>query len=230
MSKRNKLQKFAEILSFSNVYENFDAKNPALSGKNGKKIDLKGKWGKVHFKNQNPIVLELACGRGEYALGLARMYPDRNFIGVDVKGARIWKGAYTAIHEGLENVAFLRTRIEQLSIFFEPGEISEIWITFPDPFLRKSKANRRLTSPRFLDQYKKLLKKGGIINLKTDSPQLYEYSLEMMAEYPGAHILYQKDDIYAEELDFPELELKTYYEKMHLEDMRLIKFLKFELK
>ena len=150
MSRRNKLQKFAELLTFPNVYENFDPENPQLIGLNGMPVDRKGKWKKEHFKNDFPITLELACGRGEYSLGLGRMYPERNFIGVDIKGARIWKGARIALEENLTNVAFLRTRIEQIALFFDPEEIDEIWITFPDPFLRKSKANRRLTSCRFL--------------------------------------------------------------------------------
>ena len=139
MSKRNKLQKFAEVLSFSNVFENFSHSDPHLVGQNAERVDLKGKWQSDHFKNSNPVTLELACGKGHYTLGLARMYPERNFIGVDIKGARIWRGAHDALEEGLSNVAFLRTRIEQIAAFFEPHEVAEIWITFPDPFLRKSK-------------------------------------------------------------------------------------------
>ena len=230
MASRNKLQKFAEIVSFPNVYENYDPKNPGLVGVNQEPIDLKGKWNELHFKNDQPIVLELACGRGEYSLGLGAMYPDRNFIGVDVKGARIWRGARTALDENLTNVAFLRTRIEQINLFFEKDEVDEIWITFPDPFLKDSKENRRLTSPNFLKRFRDFLKKDGVINLKTDSPELYAYTREILSTEPGVEVLYDKDDIYKDPLDFPELDIKTYYERSHLLDGRLIKFIRFRFK
>ncbi|MEN0004919.1 MAG: tRNA (guanosine(46)-N7)-methyltransferase TrmB [Bacteroidota bacterium] len=229
MSKRNKLQKFAELLAFPNVYENFDAKNPELLGANGEPAVLKGEWAKKHFKNDHPITLELACGKGDYTLGLARMYPERNFIGVDIKGARIWKGAGTALEEQLNNVAFLRTRIEQIEHFFKAGEIQEIWITFPDPFLRKSKSNRRLTAPSFLARYTNLLPQNGLVHLKTDSPELYAFTLESLAETPNAKPLYHDNDIYAKALPIPELELKTFYERMHLADGRTIKYVRFML-
>jgi tRNA (guanine-N7-)-methyltransferase len=230
MSKRNKLQKFAEMMSFPNVYENFEAKNPQLTGLNAEPVDLKGKWASDHFKNDNPIVLELACGRGEYALGMARMMPEKNFIGIDIKGARIWKGSSIAIEEKLDNVAFVRTRIEQIAHFFGAEEIDEIWITFPDPFLRKSKAKRRLTSSRFLNEYKKILKKDGVIHLKTDSPQLYEFTLETLEEYEGATLLYHDADIYSKPLPIPELDLKTYYEHLHISGDNTIKYVKLKFK
>ena len=229
MSRRNKLQKFAELLTFPNVYENFDPENPELVGVNGMPVDLKGKWKESHFKNDQPITLELACGRGEYTLGLGRKYPKRNFIGVDIKGARIWKGARIALQENLQNVAFLRTRIEQIALFFDKEEIDEIWITFPDPFLRKSKANRRLTSARFLKEYRKILKKDGLVHLKTDEPNLYEFTLETLANESNVEIQYQNDDIYASPLIIPELEIKTYYEKMHLANKKTIKYVTFNL-
>jgi len=229
MSTRNKLQKFAEVLSFPNVFENFNAKDNVLVGKNGQEVDYSVGWNNFYFKNNNPIVLELACGRGEYSLELARRYPNKNFIGVDIKGARIWQGATYALNEKLENIAFLRTRIEHISDFFQKEEVDEIWITFPDPFLKKSKSNRRLTSPYFLNKYRELLKKDGIVNLKTDSPQLYEFSVEIISEDKKCNILYQKDDIYKDELDFPDLDIKTYYEKMHLEDDRKIKYIRFTI-
>ena len=229
MSKRNKLQKFADLLSYPNVYENFDPLTPEIKGQDGKVIDMKGRWVQQHFKNDHPLVLELACGRGEYTLGMARMFPDKNFVGVDIKGARIWKGAGIAIEEGLNNAAFLRMRIEQITNFFAPEEISEIWITFPDPFLRKSKKNRRLTSPRFLDSYKKILAKGGKVHLKTDEPNLYEFSLEVLNEYPGVTIEYYDNDIYSKPLPIEELSLKTYYEKLHLEANKTIKYIRFTL-
>lgn len=229
MSKRNKLQKFAELLTFPNVYENFDSRLPQLTGADGEIIDLKGKWATQHFQNSQPITLELACGRGEYALSLARMYPERNFIGVDVKGARIWKGASIALEEGLKNVAFLRTRIELIAYFFDLKEISEIWITFPDPFLGNSKANRRLTSPHFLDLYRKILQPDGIVHLKTDEPNLYEFTMETLAADAKATVLYHDDDIYAKALPFPELAFKTYYERMHLTDGKTIKYVRFKI-
>jgi tRNA (guanine-N7-)-methyltransferase len=228
MSKRNKLQKFAEILSFPHVFENFDHKHPSLSGKDGEKVDLKGRWNN-YFNNQNPIVLELACGGGEYTLALAKENPDKNYIGVDIKGARIWKGAHKSLDEKLDNVAFLRTRIEQIHYFFSEEEIAEIWITFPDPFLRKSKSNRRLTSAKFLDLYRMILKKDGLLHLKTDSAPLYEYSLEVFKEDPSVKILYLSDDIYASDLVFPELAFKTFYEFQHLADGRTIKYIRFQV-
>ncbi len=229
MSRRNKLQKFSDILSYPNVLENYDPKEAVLLGEGGAEIALKDKWNELHFKNNKPLVLELACGRGEYSIALARKYPNKNFLGVDVKGARIWKGATIAIEESLKNVAFLRTRIEFIESFIGGKEIDEIWITFPDPFLRKSKANRRLTSHFFLNKYKQILKDDHIIHLKTDSPQLYEFSLESLKEYPSAEIIYTSDDIYAEPLENPDLAFKTYYEKMHLEDNRLIKYIRFRI-
>lgn len=223
MSKRNKLQKFAEILSYPNVLENFDPLDPKLLGENGKEVKRKGQWQDTQFKNKAPITVELACGRGEYSLALARMYPQRNFIGVDIKGARIWKGATIALQEELENVAFLRTRIEQLELFFEPGEVDELWITFPDPF--HSKENRRLTAAPFLERYRRVLKKGGLLNFKTDDPDLFDYSVRVLQKDAQVNILYQNEDIYAGPLYMPELDIKTYYERMHLANQKTIKFL-----
>ncbi len=230
MSKRNKLQKFAELLTFPNVYENFDPKFPELAGRNGQPADVKGRWAQQHFGNENPITLELACGRGEYSLELARRYPERNFIGVDVKGARIWKGAKIALSENLGNVAFLRARIEQIALFFAPGEIDEIWITFPDPFLENSKTNRRLTASNFLAEYRKITKPGSLLHLKTDSPELYAFTLETFAQEPGLQLLYHNDDIYAGPLLLPELETKTHYEYIHLSEKKTIKYVQAVLK
>ena len=229
MSKRNKLKKFAEILSYPNVFENFNPKSPGLVGENGVPIEMKGKWRAHFFKNEGPIVLELACGKGEYTLGLANRFPEKNFIGVDVKGARIWKGASTALENGLSNVAFLRTRIEQISYFFEKGEVDEIWITFPDPFLKKGKENRRLTGPKFLDEYRKILKAKHLLHLKTDDDTLYEFSLASFTAYEDLEMLYHNNDIYAKELAFSELEIKTYYETMHLAEEKKIKYIRAAL-
>jgi tRNA (guanine-N7-)-methyltransferase len=229
MASRNKLQKFAELLTFPNVYENFDVEHPELTGKDGAIVDLKGRWAAEHFKNEAPITLELACGRGEYTVELARRYPYRNFIGVDIKGARIWKGARIALAENLGNAAFLRTRIEQVQLFFAPAEVDEIWITFPDPFLKKRKANRRLTSAAFLDRYRKILKPGRPVHLKTDSRELYEFTLEVIAADPRLELVYHDDDIYRKPLPVPELDIETYYERMHKEIGKTITYIQFRL-
>jgi len=215
MATRNKLQKFAEILQMPNVYENFDPHKPELIGAGGLPVNRRGEWARSHFGNDHPITLELACGRGEYTVDLARQYPGRNFIGVDIKGARIWKGASIAGDEGLTNAAFLRTRIEIISNFFAPGEVDEIWITFPDPFLKKGKENRRLTAARYLKQYRRILKPGGTIHLKTDSRDLYEWTQETFAAQPAVEVLYHDHDIYSKPLYLPELSTETYYEKLH---------------
>jgi len=228
MVKRNKLQKFEELNNFTNVVQNFNFEQPSLKAAHGELVDFKGHWATKQFKNQNPIVLELACGRGEYTLALAKRFPNKNFIGVDVKGARIWKGAKLALAQNLTNVAFLRTRIEQIELFFDRNEVTEIWITFPDPFLKKSKANRRLTSKAFLERYKKILKQNALCHLKTDNTMLYEYSLEVFKEQ-SVKINFNSKDIYNGPLYLPELEIKTYYEKMHLEKQLKIKYIQFEL-
>ncbi len=218
MSTRNKLQKFAEVLSFSQVVQSFDPSIDVLIGKDHQEVKRKGVWCPEQYGNDNPLVLELACGRGEYAIGLAQLYPDKNFLGVDVKGARIWRGAKNAIELSLGNVAFLRCRIEGISKYFGEAEVDEIWITFPDPFLKDKKSNRRLSSPHFLDQYRKILKPGGIIHLKTDEPVLYEYTLEILAEQSDVELIFHSPDLYAEKELHPEWQIKTYYEQLHIAD------------
>lgn len=230
MSKRNKLQKFADLQTYPNVYQNFSHENPQLLGVNAQAVEMAGQWASGHFKNDKPITLELACGRGEYTLALAEHFPERNFIGVDIKGARIWKGARIALEKELDNAAFMRTRIEQIAHFFAPGEVSELWITFPDPFLKKGKQNRRLTSPRFLREYHKLMPAGGLIHLKTDSTELYEFTLEVLAAYPHADLVLEQEDIYGQpELLMPELSYRTYYENMHLRIGKTIKYVRIRL-
>lgn len=229
MGRRNKLQKFAEIITFSNVYENInqdDPNNNQLQIAQGQMVEMKGKWVSHHFHNNHPLILECACGRGEYSIALARKYKNTNFIGVDVKGARIWQGAKIAMADGLENVAFLRTRIERIQGFFDKNEVSEIWITFPDPFLKESKSDRRLTSPPFLERYRQIVKNGGLLHLKTDDPTLYEYSLESLNECSFLEIEYSNRDIYSEPLKYPELEHKTFYEAMHLKAEKKIKYIR----
>jgi len=226
MTRRNKLLKFTENLTFPNVYESFSYDSEALLGKDGDEVVMKGKWQSHHFKNSNPITLELACGRGEYCLGLARKYPERNFLGVDIKGARLWKGASIAINENLDNIAFIRTKIEFLDKFISDNEIDDIWITFPDPFLKESKYNRRLTSPNFVKVYKNLMKSTGSIHLKTDSSPLYQHTLGVIEEY-NYDLLAKNEDIYKGELPHPDLDILTFYERMHLKANKTIKYIEF---
>ena len=226
---KNKLKKFSDLMGLPHVYENFDPKMPKLLRFKEVEVDMKGKWASGHFENSNPLILELACGRGEYTEAMAQAYPDINFMGVDVKGARIWQGATNTLKKGLQNAAFLRTRIEQLDLFFDLQEVDGIWITFPDPFLRESKENKRLTSSRFLDLYQKIIKPGATLHLKTDDTTLYEFTLDTLSAYTGAHIIYYNDDIYAGNLEYGELNYKTWYEKNHLADGRKIKYVRFKI-
>lgn len=215
--------------SFPNVFQNYNYENPELIGCNKKPVSLKGQWKKKYFKSNNPITLELACGRGEYTVALAHRHPNRNFIGVDIKGARIYQGAKQALKENLNNAAFLRTRIECIEEFFGPKEVDEIWITFPDPFLKNSKANRRLTHSFFIEKYRQFLKPGGIIRLKTDSRPLYDFTLEHAKEMPFLHVVQHVDAIYQSELPHPDLDIKTYYEKMHLQRGLQITYVEMKL-
>lgn len=194
----------------------------------GKETNLNGKWNEDYFKNSNPIILELACGAGEYTVGMAEIYPNKNFIGVDIKGNRLFNGAGYAIEQKLNNVAFIRGRIEMLDLYFGPEEIDEIWITFADPFPTDRRRKHRLTFTRFLEMYKKLLKPNGLIHLKTDSDLLYDFTLEMIEEN-NAKILYQNNDIYTNGYEEPLLDIKTKYEKMHLKNGKTVKYVKFEL-
>jgi len=208
---QKKLFRFAQISSFPNVYE-YPEK-------------MQGKW-KDHFNNSNAIQLELACGRGEYTVGLASIYPSKNFIGVDIKGNRMYIGAKYSIDNKLENAAFLRTQIEMLPDYFDQGEVDEIWIIFPDPQLRVSKAKKRLTHPRFLRLYQKILKKGGLIHLKTDSPDLYNFTKHVISMY-GLSLVEDLDDISVSEK--PELKIKTHYEGLDIAKSNTIHFLTFSL-
>ncbi|MEO6849202.1 MAG: tRNA (guanosine(46)-N7)-methyltransferase TrmB [Mucilaginibacter sp.] len=214
---KDKLRRFAEIDTFSNVVQ-LAAGQP-----------FKGKWAIDFFKNNNPVVLELACGKGEYTVNLARMFPDKNFIGIDYKGNRIWRGAKTALEEGVSNVAFLRIQIEMLLDYFGPGEVDEIWITFPDPQPQLSREKKRLTSPRFLDKYQLLLKPGGFVNLKTDNDGLHAYTAEKINERDLClHI--KTEDVYHSAYADEVLSIKTYYEKKYLKDNKNINYLKFSFK
>ncbi len=188
---------------------------------------MKDKWTEF-FGNDNPITLELACGKGEYSVNLGRAHKDKNFIGVDIKGNRMYIGATQALNEGLKNVGFLRTHILQIQDYFNAGDVEKIWIIFPDPFLRESKENNRLTHPRFLYRYQQILKKGGTVNLKTDSKELYDYTHEVIKEH-NCTIVEDIQDIYGKGKATGPLAIQTHYEKMHLEDGRLINYLSFKL-
>ncbi|SDW76476.1 tRNA (guanine-N7-)-methyltransferase [Hydrobacter penzbergensis] len=210
---QKKLIRFEAIRHFDNVLE-----YPK---------DMPGQW-KQFFKNEHPITLELACGKGEYAVGLGRLYPSRNFIGIDIKGNRIWRGAKTALEEGLNNVAFLRSQIDKVADYFQPGEVAEIWITFPDPQLRASRAKKRLTHPRFLRLYQRFLQSNGLVHLKTDSPDLYEFTLTVINLF-GLEVIDQSGDVYANTNVKQELQIKTHYEGLDIAESNRIHYLCFRL-
>lgn len=211
--KGNKLARFAAIKEFKNVFE-FPQEAENLW------VDF--------FGNQNPIVLELACGKGEYAVNMAKAFPNKNFIAVDVKGNRMYIGAKKALEEKISNVAFLRTRIEQITDYFHPQSIAEIWITFPDPFLRDGKAKNRLTHHKFLALYQKLLRHEGVVHLKTDSKPLFDFTQEVI-QFQQAQVLVKHEDVYAQGVpEFP-LNIQTYYESIHLADQRTIQYIQFQL-
>lgn len=215
----NKLQRFKEIGEFENVFELTDYQED-----NAQKP--KGRWHDDIFGNSNPITLELACGKGAYTLELARRNPHKNFVGIDIKGARIWKGAKRALAEGLDNLRFLRIYIDHLDEYFVPGEVNDFWITFPDPYPNYGDRSKRLTAPKFLDIYKKVLKKDGIIRLKTDSDRLFNYTQRVIKE-TGSPLFDVVKNIYAQRPDDKLLTIKTSYEKRHLEAGKTIKFISF---
>lgn len=219
---KNKLQKFAEMRTFSNVFQ-----CGMQQLESGSEItEMSGHWREMYFHNDHPIVLELGCGRGEYTVGLGQLYPDVNFIGVDIKGARMWAGAKQAELAGMKNVAFLRTNIEMLPRFFGNGEVDEMWITFCDPQMKK--ATKRLTSSYFMERYQQLVKPDGVIHLKTDSLFLYTYTREMIRVNEYEKIA-DTDDLYAKE-QYPDAQsLRTHYEQQWLERGLTIKYLKWKL-
>lgn len=226
MSK-NKLSKFADMASYPHVFE-----APFQTIEEGEPFALKGKWHTDFFRNDRPIVLELGCGRGEYTVGLARLFPDKNFIGVDIKGSRMWSGATDALKEGLKNVAFLRTHIEFIDRFFSQGEVAEIWLTFSDPQMKK--VTKRLTSTYFLERYRRFLVNGGLVHVKTDSNFLFTYT-DLMTAHNALPVSFKTTDLYAllaEEADEDLkriLGIQTYYEQQWRARGLSIKYLKFAL-
>lgn len=210
---QKKLQRFSEIKTFSNVLEYPE--------------NIQGKWNGF-FQNKNPIILELACGKGEYAVGLAKLHPEKNFIGVDIKGNRLWVGAKFSLENHLKNVAFLRTQIDKISQYFLKDEVDEIWITFPDPQLRFSKAKKRLTHPKFLRLYQQILKADGKIHLKTDSPDLYFFTKKVIELY-NLILISDINNVYAEEYLTPELAIQTHYEKLDIANSNAVFYLCFTL-
>ena len=215
---KNKLQKFEDMSQYPNVFQY------PYSILQEKGFEMKGHWNEQFFKNDRPIVLELGCGKGEYTVGLAQLFPDKNFIGIDIKGARMWSGAKYALEHNLSNVAFLRTHIELIREFFAPNEVSEIWITFPDP--QMSKVNKRMTSVRFMQLYRDILNENGLIHLKTDSPFLYAYTNAMIQanQFP---VLVQTDDLYHSQLANEILSIQTFYEQQWLDRGLTIKYIRF---
>ncbi len=222
MGSKNKLKRFKENETFKNVIQ------PDREGIQKGLFPLKGKWAS-HFGNNKPIVLELGCGKGEYTIGLAKKDKNKNFIGIDIKGARFWRGAKTAIEEGLNNVAFLRTQIELVDSLFDKNEVSEIWITFPDPQIKYKRTKHRMTNQVFLEKYKSILIDGGEINLKTDSEFMHGYTLGLLQGLEH-EILYANHDVYKNEGSPKEvLEIQTFYENQYLEKGKPITYIKFRL-
>jgi tRNA (guanine-N7-)-methyltransferase len=220
MSK-DKLKRFKENLTFTNLIQPKMVYPP-------EDHPLKGNWRRDFFKNDNDVILELGCGRGEYTLGLAHQFPNKNFIGIDWKGARLWRGAKTSFEDKISNAGFLRIQIQNICSFFELGEVEEIWITFPDPQIEKSRERKRLTSPRFLNNYRRIMNSKGIINLKTDSKFLYDYTLEVIAEQ-RLEILKASDDIYHEHDGDEILSIKTTYENLWLKEGSKICFISYRI-
>ena len=218
---KNKLAKFADMEEFPHVFQ-----VSSHDIREGGNFEMKGKWNELFFKNDHPIVLELGCGKGEYTIGLSQLYPDKNFIGVDIKGARLWTGAKESFEKSMKNVAFLRTNIEMVHHFFAENEVSEIWLTFPDPQMKK--VTKRLTATNFMKTYQQFLKVNGLMHLKTDSNFMFTYTREMVKanQYP---VVFSNDDLYASDLNDPILSIKTYYEQQWLDRGLTIKYIQFML-
>jgi len=218
---KNKLARWTELGSYDNVIQ------PEIEDVSGKDHPIKGRWNQDIFKNGNPITLELGCGKGEYTVGLANNFPHNNFIGIDIKGARMWRGAKTANDQKLPNVAFLRTRIEFINSFFSADEVDEIWITFPDPHTGGRNSNKRLTSPWFLNTYRHFLKNKGLIHLKTDNKELYDFTCKVLS-YNNVETIISTNDLHTEKIDNI-LSIRTHYEKIFLDAGLKINYISFRL-
>ena len=223
MGSKNKLKRFKENETFENVIQ------PTREEVLNDSLELKGNWSK-RFNNNNPIVLELGCGKGEYTVGLAELYPEKNFIGIDIKGARFWRGAKTATEESMNNVYFIRTQIELITSIFEENEVDEIWITFPDPQIKYKRTKHRLTNEAFLEKYKLILNEEGLVHLKTDSEFMHGYTLGLL-HGAGHEVLYANHDIYHNEGAPDEvLKIQTFYENQYLEKNKAITYTQFKIK
>lgn len=224
MGSKNKLKRFKENETFVNVFQ------PTREEVVSDSFPLKGKWNSDFFKNDNPIVLELGCGKGEYSVGLAEKSPNKNFVGIDIKGARFWRGAKTAVESGMKNVAFLRTQIELIEHCFAENEVSEIWITFPDPQIKYKRTKHRMTNSEFLNRYKKILKTNGLMYLKTDSEFMHGYTLGLL-HGEGHEVIYANHNIYKNEGAPAEVTgIQTFYESQYLEVNKPITYIKFRIK
>jgi tRNA (guanine-N7-)-methyltransferase len=224
LGSKNKLKRFAENESFANVFQ------PTREEVVNDSFPLKGKWNADFFGNDNPLIIELGCGKGEYSIGLAEKYPDRNFIGIDIKGARFWRGAKTAVESGMNNVAFVRTQIELIDHIFAEHEVDEIWITFPDPQIKYKRTKHRMTNSSFLKLYKKILKAEGVVNLKTDSEFMHGYTLGLL-HGEGHEVLYANHNIYKNAGSPSEVTgIQTFYEKQYLEINKAITYIRFKIK
>jgi len=224
VGSKNKLKRFSENETFTNVFQ------PTREEVVGNEFPLRGKWNSEFFKNDNPIVLELGCGKGEYSVGLAERFPNKNFIGIDIKGARFWRGAKTAVETGMNNVAFVRTQIELINHIFAENEVSEIWITFPDPQIKYKRTKHRMTNAEFLERYKKILKPSGLMHLKTDSEFMHGYTLGLLHGL-GHEVIYANHNIYKNEGAPAEVTgIQTFYESQYLEVNKPITYIKFRIK
>ena len=224
MGSKNKLKRFNENETFANVVQ--PKRDELVNGE----FNLKGQWNSSFFKNNNPLILELGCGKGEYTIGLAKKYPNKNFIGIDIKGARFWRGAKTAVEEGIENAAFLRTQIELIEYAFAEKEVDEIWITFPDPQIKYKRTKHRMTNSEFLERYKKILKPDGVVNLKTDSEFMHGYTLGLL-HGAGHEVLYANHNVYKQEGSPEEVTaIQTFYESQYLEKNKAITYIRFKIK
>ena len=224
MGSKNKLKRFKENETFSNVFQ------PMREELVDSQYEFKGEWNASVFKNDNPLILELGCGRGEYTVELAKKFPNKNFIGIDIKGARFWRGAKTAIEDHIPNVAFIRTQIELVDFVFAENEVDEIWITFPDPQIKYKRTKHRMTNSQFLKRYKTILKPEGVVNLKTDSEFMHGYTLGLL-QGEGHEVLYANHNVYKQEGSPEEVtSIQTYYESQYLEQNKPITYIRFKIK